>query len=162
MVVLATDIDMGSAAISRAYILGAVTTTVDKNNPANASGKITSVQIYASSPLTACKVAIFHVVSGNNLSARDIQLIGNVAAGSTQTFEVDLNVEEGDYIGAYWTSGNIDRDVFGVGYWYVSGDKIPCTDTTFSFNATKTMSLYGTGTTEEEEEANVIFFGTNF
>ena len=163
MIVLATAIDIGSPAINRASWIS-YQTSVQKTNPANASGKITSVEIWAYSNMSNCEVATFYVVSGNNLSTRDTQAIGSVSSGSKQTFEVDLNVQEGDYIGIYYETGGIEMDVSGgAGKWYKSGDNIPCTDVTFGFSAGHIMSLYGTGATEEEEEeANAIFFGTAF
>ncbi|GAI84326.1 unnamed protein product [marine sediment metagenome] len=46
MIVLAIDIDIGNPAINRDKLSSAAT-YVDKNNPANASGKITSVEIWS-------------------------------------------------------------------------------------------------------------------
>jgi hypothetical protein len=65
-----------------------------------------------------------------------------------RTFAVDLDVEEGDYLGMYFTIGNMERDLSGYdGCWFCSGDNIPCTDVTFSVVAGDAISLYGTGTT---------------
>jgi len=147
MVVLAIDIDIGSAAIDRGEALAANYTFIDKNNPANASGIITSVEIWANDALSNCEVATFYVVSGNKLSTRDYETIGTVAAGSKQTFPVDLDVEEGDYIGITYSAGSLDEDSFGVGRWYLSGDNIPCSDHFFSEASVRTISLYGTGVT---------------
>ena len=162
MVVLATSIDIGSPATTRGSTESGGKTMVVKDNPANASGTITSVEIYAGSSLGSCEVATFYVVSGNNLSTRDTHTIGSVTGGSKQTFEVDLDVEEGDYIGMYYAFGTLYRDTSGyVGRWHSSGDKIPCADLTFSYYANWTISLYGTGATTAEED-NAIFFGNNF
>jgi len=137
-------IDMGSAAINRADD-STTATRVDKNNPANASGKITQVQLYANVTMTNVEVATFYVVSGNNLSTRDTQAIANVVAGATRTFDVDLDVQVGDYLGVYYSAGELDRDNSGDGQWKLLGDYIPCTDTTFDFIADRTFSIYGTG-----------------
>lgn len=157
------DIDIGSPAIDRNVSWGTIRTTINKDNPANLSGKITSVEIWAKENMSNCEVATFYVVSGNSLSTRDTQAVGSVTAGSKQTFEVDLNVEEGDYLGIYYTAGDIELSSADyVGVWHSgpdTSDLIPCTNHEFGYTATKTMSLYGTGTTKED---NVIFFGCDF
>ena len=109
MIVLATDIDIGDAAINRGSYANYGDTIIIKNNPANASGKIISIEIWANSNLSNVEVATFYVVSGNNLSTRDTHTIGSVTAGSKQTFSgLDITGEAGDYLGAYWTYGRLD------------------------------------------------------
>ena len=153
-------IDIGCAAIDRGSSVGAQT-TVNTGNPANASGKITSIEIWAANSMGACEIATFYVVSGNNLSTRDTEYIGDVTAGAKRTFNVDLNVQEGDYIGVYYVTGTIERELSGGdGYWGAAGDQIPCTDYLFSFGAGRVISLYGTGVTPEA--GNAIFMGCNF
>jgi len=159
MVVLAVAIDIGLEPVEGNDQGYANWTTVSKFNPANETGTITSVEIWAKVNLVGCKVGIFYVVSGNNLTCRDYQTIGNVTAGSKQTFEVDLDVETGDYIGITYTSGTMSAN--GVGRWYVSGDQMTCVNKLFNSSTSASPHVYGTGATEEEE-ANVIFFGTNF
>jgi len=56
-------------------------TRISKVNPANASGKITSVEIYARTSMTGCEVAIFHQVSSNVFTVRDSAALGNVYIG---------------------------------------------------------------------------------
>ena len=153
-------IDIGSAAIDRAGTAAAAYTLIAVENPANLSGKITSIEIWAATDLVNCEVATFYVVSGTNFSTRSTQSIGAVTAGSKQTFAVDLDVQAGDYIGIYYTAGTIERDSAGSGYWTVALDAIPCTNQAFTLTADRTMSLYGTGATVEA--GNAIFFGTNF
>ena len=142
--VLAVDIDIGCPAIDRTSSL-AGKTLVNKGNPANASGTITNVDIFATPgyTLTNCEVAIFYVVSGNNLTTRDYEYIGDVVGGSKQTFAVNLDVQAGDYIGIY-ANNYLRRDTSGgEGVWYANGDKIPCTNLEFSLGANWIMSLYG-------------------
>ena len=149
MNVIAIDIDIGCAATDRSSWGETGYTYVNKTNPANESGKITSVEIWAYITMENVEVATFYVVSGDNLSTRDTHTIGTVTAGSKQTFsELDITVEAGDYIGIYGSAGNIELSVFGdVGIWWLSSDEIPCTDITFSYIASRGVSLYGTGTT---------------
>lgn len=165
IVVLAVDIDIGAFAIDRTNTFTGPFTVVNKVNPANATGKITSVEIWANTDLANCEVATFFVVSGNNLSTRDYEPVDNgngegvVIAGSKQTFVVDLNVTVGDYIGIYYSSGQLERTISGgVGAWYSTNDYIPCEDTEFTgTSSTYTLSIYGTGATEEEA-GNALFW----
>ena len=162
MVVLATAIDVGSPAVNRsAYYLPGYT-FISKNNPANESGTITSVEIYVAQGLSNCEIAIFEEVSTDHYTTRSNVTIGAAAAGYHQ-YDVSLAVEAGDRIGIYYSGGRLDKIASGgVGHMYKSGDHIPCTDASFSLESSVTItSLYGTGITEEEED-NVIFFGTNF
>lgn len=137
-------IDVGGEAINRAYSYIEGRTLVAKDNPANATGKITTVEIWAFEQLLNCEVAIFFVVSGDNLSTRSTVAIGTVAAGSKQTFPVDLDVEAGDYIGIYYTDGKIEIDDSVAGMWEKEGDYIPCINEAFGAVA-YVPSLYGIG-----------------
>ena len=149
IVVLAVDIDIGSPATDRGTGLSEGWTRVDKNNPANATGHITSIEIWANIAMVDCEVATFFIVSGDNLSTRDTHAIGNVTAGSKQTFSgLNIEVEEGDFIGIFYTEGKIEADSFGDGIWQASGDHISCTDIEFISYANISLSLYGTGITE--------------
>jgi len=151
MVVLATAIDIGSLAIDRDLNWASGNTNrIVKGNPANASGKITLVKIYAHSAMTGVEVATFHQVSTNVFTTRDNATIGNISAGYSQHV-VSLNVEAGDYLGIHYTSGEMELTGTGqgeVGIWKLNDvDAIPCTSTTFVFSADCTFSLYGTGVT---------------
>ncbi|MBA7555185.1 hypothetical protein ES705_47838 [subsurface metagenome] len=147
LVVLAVDITIGMPAINRGSTASTYT-WVNMGNPANASGKITSIEIWSQSSLSNLEVATFYVVSGDNLSTRDTEFIGDVVAGDKRTFVVDLDVEAGDYIGSYHTVGAIERDSSGnPGCWMKTGDNIPCTNLTFTNRDGEATSLYGTGAT---------------
>lgn len=161
MVVLAITIDIGGPAVTGISEDWPNVTCILKNNPANATGKITTIEIYAYSTLSNMKVAIFENVSGNYFTTRSIHTIGTVTGGEKTIVPVDLNVTIGDFIGFIYTAGQMSYTQAGIGYWYSPGDHIPCTNTIFtSYTSSTLYSLYGTGATEEE--ANVIFFGTNF
>ncbi|GAI31407.1 unnamed protein product, partial [marine sediment metagenome] len=138
--------DIGAEALVRTDSLTAAYTLVAKENPASASGKIHTIEIWARLPLEACEVATFFVVSGSNLSTRDTALIGDVPAGSKKTFTVDLDVRVGDYIGVHCISGTIAVDTSGgAGIWHWNADYIPCTNKFFNQIAGYVMSLYGIG-----------------
>jgi len=140
------DIDVGCEAIDRGSQRD-TGTHINKTNPANETGTITSVEIFARAAMTDVKVAIFFVVSGDNLSTRDYVYIGDMSIGYHQ-FDVNLDVEAGDYIGIYH-SGYIESGTSGGdGIWYYSdNDMIPCTNQAFSYYPSYLISLYGTGTT---------------
>ena len=149
---------MGSAAIDRptkhasnnaTWILG--------SNPANATGKIATIEIFAveDEDMTDVTVAIFTETSTNVFTARDSQLIGTVTGGSKNVFSVDLDVVEGDYIGLYWNYGRISYNDSDDDYWVLAGDQTSCVDTTFPFyselwDVRRTFSLHGTHPTVPE------------
>lgn len=134
------EVDIGSEAILRGSSFGAPTTIIIKDKPATSSGKITSIDIYASltGDLVNCEVASFYrpdpVSFPDNFTTRDTYTIGAVTGGSKQNFVVDLDIEKGDYLGITFSSGSIEYSPSGSGYlgvWTIGGDKIPCTDEDF-------------------------------
>lgn len=141
-------LDIGSPAIARASLTTAGYTMILTENPANRSGIILSIEIYAAVSCEALEVGIFYSTGANKFTTRSNVAIGAVAAGSKQTFEVSLAVEAGDYIGFYEPTGRLERtDNIGEGYWYVQLDAIPAVDQSFTDGTglTRTISLYGTG-----------------
>lgn len=143
-------INIGSVPVDWDAGTGEVTTLINKNNPANASGTITSVEVWAYSNIVGASVGIFYYVGGvANFTSRDSEYIGNVDTGAKRTFSVNLTVQKDDYIGIYnGTQGQIMG--FGTGYagkWYKGGNHIDCIDTEFTFLSGDIISLYGTGAT---------------
>jgi len=142
-------IAIGSSAIDRASSASVTSTMIMKDNPANLSGKITSVQIYAAVTIENCEVGIFEQVDTDVFTTRSNAALGQVVQGATRTFEVDLDVAAGDFIGIYGTEGSIDRSDSegGLGIWYKAGDYIPCTSEGFTFwtGHDRIYSLYGSG-----------------
>lgn len=162
-------IDIGEPAIVRPTTYSENQWTVANiGNPANGTGKITSVEIYVQSYATDMldvEFATFYIVSGNNLSTRDHEYIGTIdtsVAGHHQ-FDVDLDVQEGDYLGFVTSTQTMIylATSGGEGTWYHSGDEIPCTNVTFGIDAGWVISLYGTGITPPAV-GNALFFGSNF
>jgi len=135
---------MGAEAINRYSTIG-IYTIVNRTGPALYSGTVKRVRIWANKTLYNCEIATFYVVNGNNLSTRDNQTIGTVTAGSAKEITVDLDVQAGDYIGMYYTSGKMDVSTSGGnGLWYLSGqDGIPCVNREFSFANGYVISLEG-------------------
>ncbi|MBA7498283.1 hypothetical protein ES704_01018 [subsurface metagenome] len=145
--VLAVDIDIGNPAIDGIGYLNPDFTFIDLNNPANASGEIKSVELYAKETLSNCEVAIFYLVSGTNYSTRDHQAIGTVIQGAKRTFAVNLDVQAGDYIGVTFTAGTLraGAETGSIKMITTPGDRIPCTNYNFVGDSERLISLYGTG-----------------
>ena len=157
-VVASPGIDIGADAIDRANEAPfASYTYIDKENPANASGIITTVEIWAAVGLVNCVVGTFYTTNGNTLKCRDSEAIGSVATGAKRTFLVTIAVEAGDYIGCYYTAGTIDLDFTGyAGLWYKEGQYIdPGDEATYTFLAAYAISLYGTDTTAAPDITNL-------
>ena len=154
-------IDIGAAAIGRTSASYANWTEILKDNPANADGAITSVEIWCATNLVNCEVATFFVVSGDNLSTRDSEALGAVTSGSKQTFSgLDMDVETGDYLGCHFTGGAIEADDTGAGCWEIYGDQIPCTNVEFDVWADYVLSLYGEGEEAAPTPKNVSDTGS--
>jgi len=141
-------ITIGAAAIDRVDAFVANYTLVNKENPADANGSITSIEIFAVSGnnLANCEVATFSA-SGNDLTSRDSEAIGAVTGGSKQTFSgKDMDAQTGDYIGCTYTAGKLECAMSGgLGIWWKAGDNIPCTSVSFSLEGDGVISLYGEG-----------------
>jgi len=145
------DIDVGAIPTDRAASAPSGYTFVDKNNPANVSGTLRSVKVYAGTNITGLRVGTFYTTNGNTLKCRDSELIGDVEAGGERTFnELSITVVEGDYIGCYFTAGTIEADTAGfAGAWGIVGEYIdPNDEAEYTFNAGYATSLYGYGITD--------------
>ncbi|GAI21510.1 unnamed protein product, partial [marine sediment metagenome] len=102
------EIDIGAEPIDRISATAAFTTFVDKNNPANASGILHSIKIWAATNITGLRVGTFYLTNGNTLKCRDSELVGDVEAGFHTLSELSIAVVEGDFIGSYFTAGGIE------------------------------------------------------
>jgi len=147
-------IDIGTAAIDRDSAQNIKDyTMVEGSNPANADGTIDTGEIwlYNKSGSVDIYFGTFSA-SGNVLTCRDSESVGDVVTGSKQTFTgLTIAVVTGDYLGTTsknpW-GANIEGDVSGgVGRWYKVGEYIDPNDSaTFTWGAGVILSLYGTGT----------------
>lgn len=146
---VALDIDIGCPAIDRPDYtsLDGAWTVVNKGNPANESGKITSVEVYLAVIAGGNGTFITFSRSGNRLTARDYEYVGDIALGYNK-FNVNINVETGDVLGLYLTSYNYyEKTSAGAGVLYKSGDQKECVDKLFSEFVITEVSLYGIGKT---------------
>ena len=157
-------IDIGDTAIDRidAYVSGGYT-VINKGNPANASGIIDTVKIYAVSgfDLLNCKVGIFYTTNGLTFKCRSAATIGNVTSGSQQTFPgLSLAVVILDYIGLYYTDGKIEAEhPGGHDVWWIDDDYCNVdAEGIYTLDPDIMISLYGTGV---EGWVGKIMGGTN-
>jgi len=147
-------IDVGSGASSRANSFAPGNTIIDANNPADGTGTLTSLEVYCWSgyDLTNTDMATFYIVSGSNFTTRGNVAIGTVTGGSKQVFDISatpIDVTETDYLGIYYSGGYLYAATSGgAGGWYEGGDRIPCTNYTFTGTiGGYFISIYGTGAT---------------
>ncbi len=144
-------IDVGSEATDRASFFGvAAWTLIDTTNPANLTGTITSIEVWAKGNMDNLQVGTFYLVSGTTYKCRASQSVGAVTAGSKQTFTVSLSVVAGDFIGCYYTGGTGDIEVGagGSGFYYLESAECidPNDQAVFTYWGTDTMSLKAIGT----------------
>ncbi len=141
-------IDIGAEAINRNVSTSEGFTYIDRTNPANESGVIDTIEIWAYAVLVNCIVGTFYKTNGFTLKCRDSVFIGDVARWSKQTFNgLSIAVEAGDYIGFYATSGRVERSDTGYdGTYRLLGEHIdPGDEAVYSLVDDDAISLHGTG-----------------
>jgi len=139
---LPPGIDVGAPAIDRAATAPSGYTFIAIENPANQAGNLEKIAVYFNTACSGLKVGIFIKVNGTTFTTRSWVNIGNAPVGYSE-HDVNLAIEPGDFIGYYCTSGKLERDNTGEGYWYLNSDKIPCTNRSFSYGGSRTLSLEG-------------------
>lgn len=149
--ILSELIDVGATAADRDTSYSFGNTFVGLDNPANYTGTIDTIEIWATTDITGLRVGTFYLVSGTDYKCRDSEAIaGTITSGSKQTKSVSIDVVVGDYIGCYFTAGSIEMSTSGyAGVYYISGEYIdPDDQATYSeLGSGRAMSLYGTGET---------------
>jgi hypothetical protein len=146
--VVPQSIDIGPGATNRASALTSNFTLLDEGNPANDTGTLDTIEIWANATLGGCKSGTFYQDGAvGTYTARDYATIGSVTGGSKQTFSgLSVDVETDDIIGTYYSSGTLERDASGGSSWILVGDQMSASQAVFSSRA-YILSLYGTGTT---------------
>ena len=149
LVVYAQDIDIGSQSFNRDNDISYPRTIINANNPANASGTITEVKMLSNNNMSDVIVFTCYLVSGTTFTSRDYEYIGNVTGGTTQTFQIEINVEQNDYIGISYKSGNMTSRTSGTGNYYSASGvyvDLPFSNYEFpSLTANRNLNLGGTG-----------------
>jgi len=147
---------VGSGATDRNTAWSEAYTIIDKGNPANDTGILTSFEVWANQAITGFKMGTFSG-SGTSYDDRDYETIGSVSAGSKQTFSgLHCDVVSGDFIGCYYAAGKVEAQSSqpsGSAY-YVGGDKFGTGSNTYSPD-TNVISLHATGTSPYDETARL-------
>lgn len=116
-------------------------TVVEHGNPSASDGSIDEVCIYTEDTISGMEFAAFDHEGSNALTTSDDCDGANLSASSgVNTYNAPgdftaFSINSGGFIGYFKTNGTLRRTNGGSnGYWYVSGDEIPCTSTTFTLN----------------------------
>jgi len=139
-------VDIGCEAIGRVGSMPAGYTALNKTKPAEASGIVKSIDIWANEDITGLRVGTFYTTDGNMLRCRASQAIaGTITAGSKVTKAVSIAVEIGDYIGFYCDSGGVEQDFSGYDdVWRYYGEAIdPDDQATYTLLSGDALSLGG-------------------
>ena len=141
------DIDIGSAAILRSGTMSYGYTILDDNNPANATGILTMVQMYCIEITTGIWVGTFYNTGGNTYKCRDSVYIATSPIGVGTHTELSIEVQTGDIIGIYYPSGRISQDAAGgVRNLRLEGNYAsPGAEGTYTAQSSRVLSLYGEG-----------------
>ncbi len=141
-------IDVGALATLRSAVAPLNYTQLDNTNPANASGTIDTVQIYAEAPMVDVSEGLFYLDSGTTYVCRDSdRTIGNVIGSPAEFTGLSIDVVTDDLIGVYWVSGSfLERDNTGGTSFHSLGEHIDPSDSSSYTANTRIYSLYGTGT----------------
>lgn len=144
---MALPIDVGSGAADLESYHAAGWTLIDKANPANLSGLLTSVDVWTTDAVTGFVIGVFTLVSGTTYSCRSSATIGAVTGGAKRTFSVSLPIQAGDFIGCYYTGGSSERSaIAGSGFARLNSESIsPGDQAAFVEIANQGLSLYGQG-----------------
>lgn len=142
-------IDVGTGAVDFASTRGGGYTRIDVNNPANDSGTLSNMEIWANTNLSNVKCGTFSGAAPN-FDDRDYETLGTVASGSKQTFVgLDCDVVTNDYLGIYYSAGDLDHDTaVGAGHYWVAGDKFGGGSNAYTLNTTSSIAIYATGYTD--------------
>ena len=150
-------IDIGPGATNRADApTAAGRTRIAMGNPANASGVLTSFELWFNTDASDVKIGTF---SGSSASwdDRDYESLGSVTAGSKQTFTgKNCDVSANDIIGVYSGAGKIEQDNSGGdGVGYYAGDAFGGGAQSYTLQTGYSYSCYATGVTIPDAPTDV-------
>ena len=158
-------IDIGPEAIDRSTALVAGNKTIIcLDNPANANGTITDVEVWVQTTVTTMKIGIFSGGGGaGTYTPRSSVSLGEVVAGTKKSFSgLNLTVETGDYLGCYCDSGKHETE--GSGYMGIvtyTGDGTTGAQT-YTLSEGDVISIKGIGSTGGSAVKNQKIFGNYY
>lgn len=137
---------IGSPAIDRYYNSLGGYTFILLDNPSDQSGSITTIKLWVNENMDEIKVGTFER-DGDDFRSRAYTTLENIVAGGTRTFnDLDIAVEIGDCIGAYWPSKRWDTDIEDyAGVYKCVGDQFGTGWQTYALSANWAISLQGIG-----------------
>jgi hypothetical protein len=151
-------IDIGAGATNRESLTSTSTyTRVDLANAANASGVLTSFEVWWNTTGIDLKLGTFSV-SGTDITYHDhVFWSGNITAGSKQTYTGDnCLVTSGEYLGSSFASGTIElSDSGGSGYLYSIHERFTAGTFETTLNSGMAVSCYATGVTVPDAPTSV-------
>lgn len=151
------SIDVGSAAINRTagFTLYSTLfrTSVNKSNPANATGILTTVQVYIDQldGANTIQFGTFEDQGSDYLYTHDGEVAGSMALGYTQYTGLSIAIASGEYLGTVCVSAvdcAIDSEPgsSGQGVWRIYGQYCdPADEGTYNSYTYYEFSLYGIG-----------------
>jgi len=142
-------IDVGPGCGDGASSFAGGSTYITQLNPSNDAGVIDYICIWAAGVVTGVEVASFYNVGGNDYTTRGNVSLANLAVGLNEFSApgdfAAFNIATGDFIGLYWTDGNVDADSLVSSHLKLAGDNIPCTAATFAAGSRWNPKIYATG-----------------
>ena len=148
-------IDIGNGAASPSDFVGAGQTCLDKTNTANATGVLTSVEIWTAYTGTF----VYATFSGATwtFTSRDSESLGSCASGAKRTKTgLNIDVSSGDVGGTYSADGQMGGTWSGgSGVGYTAGNKIGAGSTLYSGVGSGVLQLYATGVTVPDAPTSV-------
>jgi hypothetical protein len=139
------SITVGNNATDGGTASTVTSTTVETDVPADGTGVLDTIQIWANSNLSDFKAGTFWGDTSTGVfSSRDYELIGSVTSGSAQNFTgLSINVYQGDFLGHYGSSGILEASTGGHSF-RLAGDQFGASWQTFA-SSTYKRSIQGTG-----------------
>ena len=146
-------IDVGAAAIDRTSDCNNGITYVTLDNPANAAGIISAVEIYAFNEISSAKIGSFVVNGGDptKYTCRDYSIFLYSIYAGLNTIITNFVIAVGDYIGIVFAGPGTAKIEYGIGgadVYFKSGDQFDAGEQTYALMGAGSMiSLHGKGFT---------------
>ena len=147
---MALTVEIGAAIIDRGSqflqtLLDYV--VIEQSSPATVAGTIYKAGVYMSSvgnPPSVLRFGTFYKTNGNSFTYRDYSDLVSASVGYNE-YDVNLDVQIGDYIGIWLNNNNgLELDTSGgIGYWYVESSVITIVAQACIYTANYIVSIGG-------------------